>query len=131
MHWRKYFDERFIGSWDLEDKGDVTVTIARIELEKLHNENGESDKPVLFFEKGKKGMVLNKTNAKTIEKLHGPDTDDWKGKQITLYATETSAFGEQVECIRIRSRIKTTATADLNTELGLTAAAEPLEASAS
>lgn len=119
MHWRKYFDERFIGSWDLEGKGDVTVTIERVEMEAMHRPDSEDaeNRPVLFFNGAKKGMVLNKTNAKTIAKLHGPDTDDWVGKKITLYATETSAFGEQVECIRVRSRIKTAAAADLNESL--------------
>ena len=119
MHWRKYFDERFIGSWDLEGRGDVTVTIEDVKVEELHSPNGGDDsKPVLFFKGAKKGMVLNRTNAKTIAKLHGPDTDGWIGKQITLYATETSAFGEQVECLRIRSRIKAGAAADINATLG-------------
>ena len=102
-HFRKMFDERFIGSWDLEGKDEAVVTIADVKLETMSTQDGaEAEKPVLYFTKGKKGMVMNKTNAKQIAELYGCDTDDWKGKSITLYPTTCSAFGKQVECIRIQ-----------------------------
>ena len=49
-----------------------------------------------------KRLVANVTNARSIAKQYGPETDDWTGKQITLYRTQCMAFGEMVDCIRIR-----------------------------
>lgn len=105
MHFRKLYDERFIGSWDLEGKESAVVTIKSISVEELHGQNGlKAKKPVLYFTKGKKGFVLNKTNAKTIAELYGSDTDKWIDKKIELFATVCDAFGKQTECIRISNK---------------------------
>ena len=45
---------------------------------------------------------MKKRNAKIIAKLHGNDVDGWVGKAIALYATTCDAFGETVECVRVR-----------------------------
>jgi len=101
-HFMKMYDSRFVGSWDLEGKGEATVTIASVSVVEVHNpENQEKEnKPALTFTKGTKGLILNKTNAKAIAAIHGTDTDNWIGKDIVLYATTCKAFGKQVECIR-------------------------------
>jgi hypothetical protein len=49
-------------------------------------------------------MVMNKTNAKLIASHYGDDTDNWTGKEITLYPTTCQAFGETVPCIRVRGK---------------------------
>lgn len=85
------------------DLGDATpiVTIDRVEIEAI-GRNKEM-KPVLYFSGKEKGVVLNKTNANKIAQLVGSrDTNDWKGCQVRLYATETEFGGETVECIRIK-----------------------------
>jgi hypothetical protein len=46
--------------------------------------------------------VLNRTNAKRIAKLYGPDTDKWLGKPITLYPSECDFGDETVPCLRVR-----------------------------
>ena len=105
MHFRKLYDERFIGSWDLEGKESAVVTIAEIKIEELQGQNGaKAKKPVLYFTKGKKGFVLNKTNAKVIAELYGNDTEKWCDKKVELFATTCEAFGKQVECIRISNK---------------------------
>ena len=103
-HWRKYFDDKYIGAWDLEGKPDgVALVIKDVKVEVMQDPTGgKSKKPVVYFEKATKGMVLNKTNARTIAKLHGNDTDEWTGKTVTLYATTCDAFGETVDCVRIK-----------------------------
>lgn len=106
-HFRKLFDERFIGSYDLEgNENGLLVTISRLEVEKMQASQGDEpkDKPVLYFNEGKKGLVLNKTTAKAIAAMYGSDTDGWLGKEIILYATTCMAFGEEVECIRVKSK---------------------------
>jgi len=115
MNVRLLFPNDYIGAPDLQGR-DVTVTIARIQIDELRSVdgNGNEKKPVVYFKEmeerhrnGKsptnKRLVLNKTNAMVIAKLHGHETDDWRGKRITLYPTTCQAFGDTVECIRIRN----------------------------
>lgn len=100
--YRSYFDSDYIGHWDLQGQ-EVTVTINRVEAGELKNEKGTSHKPIVFFEGKQKGMVLNKTNAKTIAGLYGADTAKWKGKKVILYPTTCQAFGQTQDCIRVRN----------------------------
>ena len=102
---------------DLQGR-DVTLTIESLSKEELRVEGGMEDKWTLRFVEMEsrrrkdpdaiaKKLVLNKTNAKTIAKLLGNETDGWKGKAITVYPTTCKAFGETVDCIRVRPTLKT------------------------
>lgn len=109
-HFRLLFQDEYLAAPDLHDK-DVTVTIARVQVETLTREDGKEDRPVVHFEemlrrpkKDQKRWVLNKTNAKAIAKLYGPETEGWRGKRITLFPSTCKAFGEVVECIRVRPK---------------------------
>lgn len=106
-HFRSMFHSDYVGSWELPKGKDIVVTITRVEAGEL-NRPGSRDKklaPILHFDGKKKGMVLNKTNALTIETIYGPETDDWIGKRIAIYCT-TTQFGRQtVDCIRVRDRV--------------------------
>jgi hypothetical protein len=94
---------------DFED-GDIVVTIrdeSPVEWAEFTQKGKPTpdNKPVLYFRhpRDAKALVLNKTNWKTINEVLGSDeTDDWAGKQITLYATEVESFGETVLAIRVR-----------------------------
>jgi hypothetical protein len=98
------FSSRYISAADLKDR-DVAVTIERVEIEKMPS--GEK-KPALFFRGKEKAFLLNKTNFNTIADVLGADdTDDWEGKQITIYPTETDYQGKMVDCIRVRRNKKT------------------------
>lgn len=103
--WRSMMDKTYLGSWDVPEGKDVVLVIARCEGATIKGTTGEEKRaPVLFFAntKSKKGMVLNSTNAKTIAKLYGRHVEGWVGKPIAIFATKTLAFGEEVECLRIR-----------------------------
>jgi len=117
MHYKLLFPSLFLGAEDLQGK-DVTLTMRRVLVEDLQGQGGQSEKkPCLFFEETRdkaekngakeKRLVLNRTNAKTIAKLYGPEVDDWAGKQITLFPTTTQAFGDTVDCIRVRPAVPT------------------------
>ena len=59
---------------------------------------------VIYFEELDKGMICNKTNAKTITSVHGsPYVEDWPGKKIILGTEKVSAFGETTDALRIRA----------------------------
>ena len=105
-HWRTYFDSKYIGAWDLADKPDgVTLTIESVGEETVQNPTGAKEKKlILKFKGAKKGMVCNKTNAKTIAKvLDQPEITEWVGGEVTIYATTCEAFGDpNTECIRVK-----------------------------
>jgi hypothetical protein len=97
------YPSRYLKAGDFED-GDATLTIADIRQERIGQGRDADDKWIVYFEEEEKGLVLNKTNSNSIAKLHGDDTDDWIGKEITLFATEVQFQSEMVEAIRIRSK---------------------------
>ena len=105
-HFQKLFDNRFIGAWDLQDDEgkprETTVEIANVTIETLETERGKEQCPVLWFKGKDKGMVLNRTNGRRIAALYGSNTDKWKGKRVRLYADTVKAFGEMVDCVRVR-----------------------------
>lgn len=102
---RSMFDRAYLGCWDLQGR-DVTVTIARVVAGTLTAQGGRtSKKPVVYFERTEKGFALNKTNMKTIAAMYGYKAEDWVGKRITLYPTQTSFGSETVEAIRVRPTI--------------------------
>jgi hypothetical protein len=52
-----------------------------------------------------KKWVMNKTNAKRIAKLHGPEVLNWIGKPIILGTEMVNAFGADHNAIRVAERM--------------------------
>lgn len=93
------------GKWikanDLD--GDTPVTITKFSQDGTYSD-GTPAYGITLAEFPGRMLGLNRTNIKTIAKLHGEDTDNWIGKRITLYPTEVDNRGEMVMGIRIRLR---------------------------
>ena len=98
MNINQAFPSKYLKAGDLGIP--VVAVIATVVMEKMQ-EGGE--KPVMSFSGTEKTLVLNKTNSRIIEKLHGADTDRWKGRRIELFATTTEFKGDVVDCIRVRA----------------------------
>ncbi len=95
------FPSHYLKAGDLGGKV-VPVTISEVKTETVGRER--ELKLVVYFEGKQKGIVLNKTNANKIVALAGSDdTDDWRGVQVSLYATEVEYQGDTVEAIRIKA----------------------------
>jgi hypothetical protein len=92
------FPSKYLSAADLQDKPH-TLVMQRVELETIA---GDEKKPVLYFSKSKKGLVLNKTNSKQIMAAYGDDTDEWEGKPLVLYPAMVDFKGDTVEAIRVR-----------------------------
>jgi len=92
---------KYIAGDSLKGKS-VPMTIDRVVNEDVSNSDKIEEKQVLYFVESKKGMILNKTNAKRIARLYGPETDDWKGIVIELYTEPVKAFGETHNALRVR-----------------------------
>ena len=45
-HWRKFRDQRFIGSWDFEKGQELAVTIDKVEKGQVKTERGEDNLPI-------------------------------------------------------------------------------------
>lgn len=100
------FPSKYLKAADLGDAQPV-VTISHVEMELMPGDAKEM-RPVVFFENKQKGVVLNRTNSNAIAQIAGtPETDNWGGTAVQLYAAMVSFKGEEVEAIRIRApRIK-------------------------
>ena len=95
------FPSKYLKSEDLEMGKQYKVTIDRVLVEDVGQENSPEHKPVVYFVGGKKGMVLNKTNALTLATLFGDETDSWQGREIYLFVTMTTYMGEPKKGLRL------------------------------
>lgn len=82
-------DDVYPSKWIKAD--DVTdepqCVIKSVEMAELQTQDGKKeDKPVAYFKGIDKGLILSKTNWDRLEKQFGPESDDWIGKTIVLYA---------------------------------------------
>ncbi len=99
MNINEVFPSKWICAADLKGD-DIVLTIDRVTVESVGRDS--ESKPVVFFIGAKKGFVLNKTTSGVIANLYGMNTDKWLGQGIILYPTQCEAFGEIVDCVRVR-----------------------------
>lgn len=97
------FPSAYLRAADFEGKP-VTLTISEVLRDQLRLTTGaKTEKYVLRFKETDKMLVLNKTNAKLIAKhLHEPKAINWPGCRVTLGPDRCEAFGETVDCIRVK-----------------------------
>lgn len=100
----------FIQGDFLAGRPDVTLTITIVQAEEMADHKGRPvEKVTTSFKETAKRLVLNRTNAKTLIKLFGRETDAWQGKRVALYSEKVKAFGETHNAVRIRARATETA----------------------
>ena len=83
--------------------GEMILTISNAEKREFFNRNINEDevKPIIHFEEISEFLILNVTRWDQIEALHGPESDDWKGKRVCLKVVKVKAFGEKRDAIRV------------------------------
>jgi hypothetical protein len=99
MRYETLFPSRFIRSADFAGK-DVTLVILKVFSEDIEDKS----KAIMAFEGTKKQLVLCRTNAEACKLMWGPETDDWIGKRLTLYAAVIKdPFGDgEITATRVR-----------------------------
>lgn len=98
------YPSKYLSAADLQGK-DVTVKITHVVSEKV----GNDQKFICYFAGAKKGLVLNKTNFKSIVKITGfDDSDEWTGAQICLFEAMVDYQGDSVPAVRIKAPPKKT-----------------------
>ncbi len=95
------YPSKYLKAADLDGQ-DRTVSIRACVQEELGQGSEMEVKPVLYFDGGQKGLVLNKTNATAIAEDYGDDTEAWIGRDIVLFAREVDFKGKPTLSIRVR-----------------------------
>jgi hypothetical protein len=103
------YPSKWLAACDCEDEN-LTLTIAEVDMEDMKSPGGATDRKMRFgFREDVKDMIVNKTNANTVAKIYGDDTDDWIGKRITIFATDVEYQGKVTRGIRVSSKAPTKA----------------------
>ena len=106
------FPSKYLKADDLEE-GIMMVTISSLDQERMRD---GSTKFVLSFVGHKKGLVLNKTNGKSLSTAFGKDSGGWIGKEIELFSIPVEFQGKPANGIRLRPPALVTA-AELNDDI--------------
>lgn len=111
-------DEVYVSKWlkasDLVDD-EMTLTITGSDITTFKERNGDTKQQIyLEFEETEKPLGLNKTNYSVLQSIfRSPETDDWVGKKIVIFVTQTDMQGQTVDCIRIKRKATETLNAGL------------------
>jgi len=117
MRTRDLYPSKFLQSADAKAK-QIIATISSLEVELVGQGQDQKKKPVLYLE-DQKPMVLNRTNAETLEDAFG-DSDDWPGHKIKIYCVKTQYAGKTVDGLRIEPIVaKPALKEELNDEISL------------
>lgn len=86
-------------------EGPQIVTIRKVEVKMIGGaEEEKEEKMTLQFAEVEQGLILNRTNLKTLAGLWGDETENWLGKKIEIYVDEAIAFrGKVVAGLRVRA----------------------------
>jgi len=87
---------------DFLASGPLIYKIKNVEMQTLGIGADADTKPVCEMHDAAKTLVLNATRWSVIEAMYGPETDDWRGRPIELYAGRTQYQGRQVDCVSVR-----------------------------
>ena len=84
---------KFLRKEDFDE--DRVMTIRGVKLEDMPGDDGQQ-KRVLYFREEAKGMALNVTTIRVLEKAFGDDSDQWVGKKVKVYVDPNVSFGGRV-----------------------------------
>lgn len=87
-HWRDVYPTDYLGSHDLVGGKQPILTFSKFERKDVVAPGGLKNECIVmhFAEKDYRPMVINKTNAKTIELIYKTaNPNEWVGKQVQIY----------------------------------------------
>jgi hypothetical protein len=94
-----YDQSRFLNAADLQRE--KKFRIKNVTEESFGTEQKEM-KLVVWFSNDKRGLVLNKTNNRTIRGAFGDAVDGWVGKIIVIFPTVVDMRGKLTPALRVR-----------------------------
>ena len=99
----KYTKSPFLKGDDLEEGERSVVTIKS--AEEVDFPSGDRV-PVLEFLELDQKLTLNKTRVKKLVELLGEDTDEWKGRKISLYRIDVQYNGKTMPGVAVAAAPK-------------------------
>lgn len=106
-HWRKLINPDYLGAYSL-DSGNGTYrtavfTITSAEQKDVAGPDGTKKKLVLELKESNKPMILNSTNARTLEKLFKTAyIERWIGRQFEVGVESVRVGPSKEDALRIR-----------------------------
>ena len=82
-----YDQSQWMKAVDLD--GEVTLKIKDVTEEVVGTGKEKKSKLCVWFNGQKQGLLLNKTNNRTLRDAFGDETDEWVGKRVTVFVVET------------------------------------------
>ena len=95
-----YDTSKFFKAADLEAEKKMRIKTV---TEELVGAGAEQEKKlVVWFTNDERGLVLNKTNNRTLRGAFGDDCAGWAGKVIVLFPSSAELRGKMVPSLRVR-----------------------------
>src|SRR5262245_13868533 len=95
-----YDQSRFFRAEDLTK--DKVLRIKSVTEELVGQGADQQKKLAVWFTNSPKGLVLNRTNNRTIRRDYDDDVAGWSDKLIVVFPTQTDLRGRQVGALRVR-----------------------------
>jgi hypothetical protein len=95
------FDQsRYLRADDLSQPFKLKIKNVTVEL--IGRGTDREQKLVVWFTNEKRGLVLNKTNNRTLRGAFGDNTEAWAGHVIEVFPTVTEMAGSMTPALRVR-----------------------------
>jgi hypothetical protein len=101
MKWSDY--DEYLNPTHFGDKKDVTLTIREVTADEVYSQSEKRNvqTPVIWFRETKKGLVLSRTNRRTLAQAFGDDAASCIGRKVVLKITPMRVAGKDMQVIRI------------------------------
>jgi hypothetical protein len=93
----EFFPSNYLNAESARELNGKTLTIYEVKSEIIRDD----EKMLIGFESVEKTLVVNKTNATTLIKEWGDETNGWIGKSIVLEIVKVMFKGERTDSIMI------------------------------
>jgi hypothetical protein len=106
-HWRKMFDSKYLGEWNLYDDVKkkhiiVELTIESVAIQEVIGEGGKKTMcPILRFVGKRTPMILSVPNGRILRAQIGDDPHSWKGKKFKLGTEQKKVKGIMCHVLRV------------------------------
>ena len=95
-----YDKSKYLCAEDLKSEKKFRIKVVTVEPVGTGSEKEE--KLVVWFTNDKRGLVLNKTNNRTIRGALGDSVSGWPGKIIIIFPTMVEMQGKMTPALRVR-----------------------------
>jgi len=96
------FDQsKYLSAADLSQEMKLRIKTVTVETVRGQG-SAQEQKPIVWFTNHKKGLVLNKTNNRTLRSALGDDMEKWANAIIIVFPTQTDFGGKLVGALRVR-----------------------------